>query len=196
MAERHRIIAPKTMLVVGVVSLAAASGFWKVGAVIAERRAVGLQEALYEETRQALETQREYYRVGSVFPNFAITRVADSMFTTFYDALPHGGLVLYVSPDCSSCELTIEALRSALKELHAPGRAIIIATGPYYHLKEWETNHPSSIPIFQDHSDFIRSGGEFMVLPAMALVNEYHEVLTNNTGSWNASDYAAILSEL
>lgn len=180
------------MLIVMVAVVAPLS--WKAGELLSRRKAEAARQSEFEESRQLMEEQRDYLRVGATFPDFSLINAADSSVTSLRDQLRGGGMMVVVSPECPSCDEALETIRRGIARVADSPRICIVADSPLQIIREWIARHEVSFPCFQDRDRFIGSAYEYTVIPFVVLINNRFEIEEYSTGGWSAEDYARMLN--
>jgi len=166
---------------------------WKAGELFARRKAEATRQGEFEESRRLMEEQRDYIRAGAVFPDFALIDAEDSSTTSLHDQLRGGGMMVFVSPDCSSCDAILATICRGLGQVTASRPICFVADLPIETLRDWSGRHELKLPCFQDRDRFIVSAYDYTIIPFMVFINDRFEIVDYSTGGWSESDYARML---
>ncbi|MBI5868280.1 MAG: redoxin domain-containing protein [candidate division Zixibacteria bacterium] len=168
-------------------------GSWFAGQYAAAAWQRHKEKKAYDERLSVLNLNNDEFRVGGAFPDVALLSVADSSVTSVYREIRNGGLILYFSANCSGCEKELAAIQSAITEIEHPKDVILISPDSWSSLRAWRDTQQMSLPVFVDVNGQIRAMHEFVIIPALALLDPQMIVIQNSVGGGSAEDYRAIL---
>jgi peroxiredoxin len=147
----------------------------------------------YAERLDVMNLENDEFRVGSIFPDIPLLSVADSSMTSVYQQISDGGLIIYFSASCPGCEKELAAVQTAIAQARHPKRVILVSPDSWQSLRERGGNRRVDLPVFVDLYGELRANHEFIVIPALVLVDPQMMVVQNSAGGWSVEDYIALL---
>lgn len=179
------------LLVLGIVTALS----WKLGVIYAKNQVHESKRNAINESVRVMEERHGYLRKLSVFPDFALVDVSDSSETTLYRELQGGGLVVYLSPDCSSCDETVAVIGRALESVTDSRRISFVFDLPLERVHAWRVEKGVELPCYQDRDHFVMAGAEFTVIPFSVNIDSNYRIIEYSAGAWTEADYVRMMSK-
>lgn len=170
------------------------AGMWILGTAYGDRRAEQERNFRRSELERFQTANVQELAVGFPLPDFSVYG-DDGVAVPVQEALPAGGLIVYVSSGCESCFDAAEGLGRALLRPDLVGSpAIMLVRGDGSAIRALCQDRGFALRVFEDREDAMAERFHVWALPSHVMFDADGIVTVIGAGAKDEEEYARILA--